>query len=112
MLTKHVNTNSHFLLHYLQHATQLLDTALECCHWGLCSDLLRFLRAISPADMEAFRPPLASPNTVFPSPLTPRDNMQGFKFSSSSNRSRHGSAEKRMSGGSQDKLQDVGMEKR
>ncbi|XP_072019324.1 guanine nucleotide exchange factor subunit RIC1-like [Amphiura filiformis] len=94
------------------HATQLLDTALEWCDWSLCSDLLRFLRAISPADMEAARPPLASPNAVFPSPLTPRDNMQGFKFSTSSQRSRHGSAEKRMSGGSQDRLQDAGMDKK
>ena len=30
----------------LQHATLLLDSSLEKCHWDLAKDLVRFLKAI------------------------------------------------------------------
>ena len=35
-----------------QYATILLDAALEQCAWTLAKDLIRFLRAIDPSDVE------------------------------------------------------------
>ena len=36
-----------------QHATLLLDAALEACHWDMARDLLRFLKAIDPNEAES-----------------------------------------------------------
>lgn len=44
-----------------QYATLLLDTALDQCKWDLAKDLVRFLRAIDPNDVE-------SPRTSFVMP--------------------------------------------
>lgn len=35
-----------------QHATVLLDAALDACAWDLAKDLVRFLRAIDPSDVD------------------------------------------------------------
>ena len=55
-----------------QHATQLFDSALESCSWGLARELVRFLRAIDPDDCEELQSPRA-PNLrpPFSSPLSP-----------------------------------------
>ncbi|KAJ8040207.1 RAB6A-GEF complex partner protein 1 [Holothuria leucospilota] len=55
-----------------QHATLLLDAALEKCEWQLCRDILRFLRSIGPGDVEPSRtpPPVPNPNYY---PLSPKE---------------------------------------
>lgn len=47
-----------------QHATVLLDAALEQCVWKLAKDLVRFLRAIDPSEAEcAAHPPYSTTPT-------------------------------------------------
>lgn len=57
---------------FSQHATLLLDAALEKCEWQLCRDILRFLRSIGPGDVEPSRtpPPVPNPNYY---PLSPKE---------------------------------------
>jgi hypothetical protein len=55
-----------------QHATQLLDAALDKCAFDLAKDLSRFLRAIDPSECDE----MTSPRSVamlpsFPSPMSP-----------------------------------------
>ena len=55
-----------------QHATQLLDAALESCSWSLSRELVRFLRAIDPDDCDELASPRSSNiRPPFPSPLSP-----------------------------------------
>ncbi|KAK3091743.1 hypothetical protein FSP39_022283 [Pinctada imbricata] len=75
-----------------QHATLLLDKALEVSMWHLARDLVRFLKAIEPSDDDT--PPITGSLRVntssgftpgYPSPpITPPDT-EGFQFSSVSN---------------------------
>ena len=55
-----------------QHATQLLDAALDNNMWKLAKELIRFLKAIDPDDCEEMASPRIS--TIIPpfsSPLSP-----------------------------------------
>ena len=55
-----------------QHATLLLDAALDHGAWDLAKDLVRFLRAIDPDECEEVTSPRsASVLPSFPSPLSP-----------------------------------------
>ncbi|XP_052775619.1 guanine nucleotide exchange factor subunit RIC1-like [Mya arenaria] len=71
-----------------QHATLLLDSAVESNQWDLAQDIVRFLKSIDPSDNDA-SPPLAfnmmSPTTYTSTPAMEQDH---FTFSSVSNVSR------------------------
>ncbi|XP_017769219.1 PREDICTED: guanine nucleotide exchange factor subunit Rich [Nicrophorus vespilloides] len=54
-----------------QHATLLLDTALDQSKWELAKDLVRFLRAIDPNDVESPRNSMILPNKLSLSQTTP-----------------------------------------
>ncbi|KAL3868474.1 hypothetical protein ACJMK2_041275 [Sinanodonta woodiana] len=80
-----------------QHATLLLDAALETGQWELAQDLVRFLKAIDPSEADA--PPLLTQFNLVNAggycntspPITPPDR-DGFTFSNVSNVSRMRSA--------------------
>lgn len=80
-----------------QHATLLLDSAVEACHWELAQDLVRFLKAIDPSDVDG-SPPLpmhvVNPTTgaFTSSPQLSKTERDNFTFSSVSNVSRLRSA--------------------
>ncbi|XP_071135272.1 guanine nucleotide exchange factor subunit RIC1-like isoform X2 [Mytilus edulis] len=76
-----------------QHATLLLDSSLENGKWELARDIIRFLKAIDPAEVESYQ--LSSslsrvnsgssyPSSYSSPPITPPDT-DGFSFSSVSN---------------------------
>ena len=55
-----------------QHATQLLDAALDSAMWRLAKDLIRFLKAIDPDEAEeAASPRISQILPPFSSPLSP-----------------------------------------
>ncbi|XP_069682235.1 guanine nucleotide exchange factor subunit Rich isoform X2 [Periplaneta americana] len=54
-----------------QYATLLLDAALEQCKWELSKDLVRFLRAIDPNDVESPRASFILPSKYGMNPQTP-----------------------------------------
>nr|CAD7459159.1 unnamed protein product [Timema tahoe] len=54
-----------------QYATLLLDAALEQCKWDLSKDLVRFLRAIDPNDVESPRASFILPSKYGVSAQTP-----------------------------------------
>lgn len=54
-----------------QYATLLLDTALDQSKWELAKDLVRFLRAIDPNDVESPRTSIILPAKLGLSPQTP-----------------------------------------
>jgi len=55
-----------------QHATQLLDAALDSGHWKLAKELIRFLRAIDPDECEELASPRMSQILPpFSSPVSP-----------------------------------------
>ncbi|XP_074641700.1 guanine nucleotide exchange factor subunit RIC1-like [Tubulanus polymorphus] len=83
-----------------QHATLLLDSALEQCKWDLARDLVRFLKAIDPAEAETpphFTPMSrgASSTSMYPGttgpfhtpPISPSESSAFAYNSSSRNRS-------------------------
>ncbi|KAL4236739.1 WD40 repeat protein [Mactra antiquata] len=76
-----------------QHATLLLDSAVENKHWELAQDLVRFLKAIDPNDADA-SPPLAlymakvHSGSYISSPTMNSTDCDPFTFSSVSNVSR------------------------
>ncbi|XP_026289117.1 guanine nucleotide exchange factor subunit Rich isoform X1 [Frankliniella occidentalis] len=55
-----------------QYATLLLDAALENCHWELSKDLVRFLRAIDPNDVESPRASFVMPSHSLRYGLSPQ----------------------------------------
>lgn len=55
-----------------QYATLLLDAALENCHWELSKDLVRFLRAIDPNDVESPRASFVLPGPTLRYGLSPQ----------------------------------------
>lgn len=55
-----------------QYATLLLDAALENCHWELSKDLVRFLRAIDPNDVESPRASFIAPTPSMRYGLSPQ----------------------------------------
>ncbi|KAL0278915.1 UNVERIFIED_CONTAM: hypothetical protein PYX00_000593 [Menopon gallinae] len=57
-----------------QHATLLLDAALENCKWELSKDLVRFLRAIDPNDVESPRASFIIPSKYGVTAQTPQLN--------------------------------------
>ncbi|KAL5016054.1 hypothetical protein ScPMuIL_005643 [Solemya velum] len=72
-----------------QHATLLLDSSLENGQWELCREIVRFLKAIDPSDVEG-SPNISMPFRIssttcpasFPSPpITPPD-ADSFSYSS------------------------------
>ena len=55
-----------------QHATQLLDAALDAAMWKLAKDLIRFLKAIDPDECDEMKSPRISQILPpFSSPLSP-----------------------------------------
>ncbi|PNF21795.1 Guanine nucleotide exchange factor subunit Rich [Cryptotermes secundus] len=54
-----------------QYATLLLDAALDHCKWELSKDLVRFLRAIDPNDVESPRASFILPSKYGVNPQTP-----------------------------------------
>ena len=61
-----------------QHATQLLDAALDSGDWELDKDLIRFLRAIDPDECEELASPRIS--QILP-PFSSPHHMQRWKTS-------------------------------
>lgn len=57
-----------------QYATLLLDAALEQCKWELSKDLVRFLRAIDPNDVESPRASFIMPSKYGVTAQTPQLN--------------------------------------